>query len=336
MRILITGGAGFIGINAASRFIKRGEEVIILDNLSREGSKSNLKWLRKQGKFQLCKENLGFNWDSSNSKLFQKPFDVILHLAAQAAVTSSIIDPLNDFDVNACGTLLLLDNIRRSEQNPILIFSSTNKVYGNLEGIKLIEEEKGYRFADNRKGIDENQPLDLTSPYGCSKGCADQYVRDFARIYGMKTVVLRQSCIYGLNQFGIEGQGWLAWFIISHLSNKSVTVYGNGKQMRDILYIDDLLDCYDKAIENADAVKGEIYNVGGGPENQLSLLEFFDIISDLSGKAIKHEYGEERKGDQKIYVSDITKVKNALGWHPRVSVKEGILRLYNWIKEELC
>jgi len=336
MRILVTGGAGFIGTNAVARYLKRGDEVVIFDNLSRKGSELNWRWLLKQGDFQFYREDLKLCWDLQKDGFFREPFDVVLHLAAQVAVTDSINDPINDFDINAHETLLLLDSVRRAGWDPVFIFSSTNKVYGSLKKIRLIEEKKRYRFAGSRKGITENQLLDFHSPYGCSKGCADQYVRDYARIYGMRTVVLRQSCIYGPHQFGIEDQGWLAWFIVSHLSNKPITVYGNGKQVRDVLYIEDLLDCFDKVVENIDTVKGGIYNIGGGSENQISILEFFDMLLELTGEKVEYKYSKERQGDQKIYVSDITKAQNELNWKPCIPLKRGLVQLYDWIREELC
>lgn len=331
-RVLITGGAGFIGSNAAARYIRRGADVVILDNLSREKSVMNLEWLKKQGEFKFFKANVE---DTAALKsILEERFDIVLHLAAQVAVTTSIAYPIDDFRVNALGTLLLLEAIWRTRQDPIFIFSSTNKVYGSLENLDPIEEEKKYRFADRRVGIAEDYPIDFHSPYGCSKGCADQYVRDYARIYSLRTVVLRQSCIYGPRQFGIEDQGWVAWFIIACLASKPITIYGNGKQVRDVLYISDLLDCFDKVVENIDAAKGQIYNIGGGFSNQISPLQLIDFMIELGYKP-QYRHSEWRQGDQKIYISDIFKARAELGWMPQFPLKEGLIKLSDWIKEGL-
>ena len=258
---------------------------------------------------------------------------ILLHLAAQVAVTTSVTDPRNDFEINALGTFNVLEAIRNSGQDPICIFSSTNKVYGNLDDLDIIEGEKAYSFRGDIAGVTEDQLLDFHSPYGCSKGAADQYVRDYSRMYGLRTVVMRQSCIYGLRQFGIEDQGWVAWFIIAILLGKQLTIYGNGKQVRDILFVDDLLDSYDQAIKNIDTAAGKIYNVGGGPENQISLLQFLDLLGELIGKKIPHAYSTTRPGDQPIYVSDITRAGKELGWKPQTNYKDGIKKLYDWVVE---
>jgi len=336
LRILITGGAGFIGTNAVARYVKRDCDVVVLDNLSRKGSEINLRWLREQGKFKFIKANV--EDETLKQTLFQKmSFDIVLHLAAQVAITSSVINPMHDFNINAYGTLLLLEAVRQTSPDSVFIYASTNKVYGSLRELKLHEEAKRYYFDNRQRGITENQPLDFHSPYSCSKGCGDQYVRDYARIYDMKTVVMRQSCIYGPHQFGIEDQGWIAWFIIACLSCKPISVYGNGKQVRDVLHIADLLDCYDSAVKNIEVVKGKIYNIGGGPLNQLSVLELLDLLSTMSGKDVKYRHYEERPGDQKMYVSDISKAQTELGWSPHIQSKDGIQQLYNWIKESfLC
>lgn len=335
LRLLVTGGAGFIGSNAVARYMQRDHDVVVLDNLSRPKSEQNLEWLGKQGKFEFIKADIRDR--KALDRLFypKKPFDVILHLAAQTAVTTSIADPIYDFYVNAYGTLFLLEAVRRAGQDPVFIFSSTNKVYGSLDSIELIEGEKRYEFSRGKKAIAENQLLDFHSPYGCSKGCADQYVRDYARIYGLRTVVLRQSCIYGPHQFGVEDQGWIAWLAIACLSGKAITIYGNGKQVRDVLYIDDLLDCFDKVTENIKVAKGEVYNIGGGHLNRISLLEFLGILSEMTGRKITWDYSERRRGDQKIYVSDISKARDELDWIPRTRLKEGLQRLCNWLKGDL-
>ena len=327
-RVLITGGAGFIGVNAAEYFIKKGYRVSILDDLSRMGSNKNLSWLGRaySGNFSFTKGDVTQDFPKL-SRLADKA-DVILHLAAQTAVTTSVKDPRNDFSRNALGTLNILEATRRSKKRPLVIYSSTNKVYGGLEDLTVVEQKTRCAFKNLKTGVSESQSLDFHSPYGCSKGAADQYVRDYARIYDLDTVVLRQSCIYGPHQFGIEDQGWVAWFMIAALTGKPITIYGNGKQVRDILYISDLLDLYDLCIRNRKKVRGQIFNVGGGPDNTMSLLEFLPML----GK-IKYSFDKVRPGDQPIYVSNISKAKKILGWRPRVGVKEGIAKIGKWVKE---
>lgn len=333
MKILITGGAGFIGCNAAARYIKRGDEVVVLDNLSRRGTHLNLQWLKTLGKFEFVEGDIRDYGLLKGVCSREKGINAILHLAAQVAVTTSVTDPRNDFEVNALGTFNVLEAIRESGVSPAVIFSSTNKVYGNLEDMPVREGESRYQFEGEKRAVSEDQPLDFHSPYGCSKGAADQYVRDYARIYGLKTVVMRQSCIYGPRQFGIEDQGWVAWFIIAALTGKKITVYGDGKQVRDILYMDDLLDSFDAAIGNIDRCAGEVFNVGGGPDNSISLLEFLGLLEEFFGRKIDYTFSDWRPGDQKIYVSDIGKAGRRLSWNPRVSNREGIKRLYDWVAE---
>lgn len=330
MKILITGGAGFIGCNAAARYIGRGEKVIVLDNLSRRGADLNLEWLKTLGKFEFVEGDIR---DYSLLKgIFSREQDLsaVLHLAAQVAVTTSVTDPREDFEINALGTFNVLEAIRESGSSPAILFSSTNKVYGNLEDMPVAEEATRYAFSGGKTAVREDQGLDFHSPYGCSKGSADQYVRDYARIYGLKTVVMRQSCIYGPRQFGIEDQGWVAWFIIAALTGKKITVYGDGKQVRDILFMDDLLDSFDAAIEDIGRCSGEIFNVGGGPDNSISLLEFIGLLEELMGRKLEYSFAGWRPGDQKIYISDIAKAGRRLNWKPRVSNREGIARLYEW------
>ena len=331
MKILITGGAGFIGCNAAARYIKRGEEVIVLDNLSRRGTETNLEWLKTIGDFEFIKGDIRDKKFINNFFSERKKINVVLHLAAQVAVTTSVTDPRTDFDINALGTFNILEAIRENKLNPIVLFSSTNKVYGNLEDIDVIEEEKKYTFKEGKPGVTEDQNLDFHSPYGCSKGAADQYIRDYGRIYGLRTVVLRQSCIYGPRQFGVEDQGWVAWFIIANQLGKDLTLYGTGKQVRDILYIEDLIDCFDRAIANIDTAAGRVYNVGGGPKNQISLLQFLDLLSEITGRKITPAFADWRPGDQPIYVSDITKAKKELNWEPKTNYQKGIQTLHTWV-----
>jgi CDP-paratose 2-epimerase len=259
---------------------------------------------------------------------------VIVHLAGQVAVTTSVTDPRDDFESNALGTFNVLEAARLSGRDPIFIYSSTNKVYGGMEDVELVEEETRWRYRDLIHGCPETQPLDFHSPYGCSKGAGDQYVRDYARIYGLRSVVFRQSCIYGPRQFGVEDQGWVAWFMIAAVTGRPMTVYGDGKQVRDILYVDDLLDGYDAAVEKIDTASGEVYNLGGGPNNVMSVwAEFGPMLENLMGEPIEVARGDWRPGDQRVFYADIRKVEGELGWKPQVGVKEGIERLFNWVKE---
>ncbi len=331
-QVLITGGAGFIGINAAEYFINKGAKVTILDNFSRYGSKINVSKLKEKIKDKLkiietdIRENSGIlNKTVKNSQL-------ILHLAGQVAVTTSVINPREDFEINVVGTINLLEAIRKSGNNPILIYSSTNKVYGNLENTNIVEKKNRYEFKDFPYGISEKQDLDFHSPYGCSKGAADQYIHDYSRVYKLNTIVFRQSCIYGPHQFGIEDQGWVAWFIIALLKKEKIKIYGNGKQVRDILYIDDLLKAYELATDNINITKGNVYNIGGSYKNKISIwYEFKPILENLFSKKINAKFLPERIGDQKIFIADVRKSKKDFGWEPQVSYVEGINNLYKWI-----
>ena len=329
---LITGGAGFIGSNYAARLIARGEKVTIFDNLSRAGSRLNLEWLRSSlgdQSFTLINADIR---DVDAIKDAAREADVIVHLAAQVAVTTSVIKPREDFEVNALGTFNALEAARASNRKPIFIYASTNKVYGEMENIKVVEDETHHRYADFPEGMGEDQPLDFHSPYGCSKGCGDQYVHDFHRIYGLPTVVFRQSCIYGTRQFGMEDQGWVAWFVIAAVLGRPITIYGDGKQVRDVLFIDDLLDAYDAAIQKKEISSGKIYNIGGGPEKTLSVWkEFCPLLEKLLGRSLEVKWGDWRPGDQKVYVSDIRKVKRELDWEPKVGVEVGLRKLYDWV-----
>lgn len=334
MKILITGGAGFIGVNAAEYFLKKGAEVYLYDNLSRKGSSVNLDWIRKT--YPQVKFIKGDLLNIQSIKKAIKGKDVIIHLAAQVAVTTSVDKPQQDFEINAIGTFNMLEATRLCNKNAIFIYSSTNKVYGGLEKLKIIEKKKRYELKDSPLGISESMTLDFHSPYGCSKGAADQYVRDYARIYGLKTIVFRQSCIYGPHQFGVEDQGWVAWFIIALLKNKNITVYGNGKQVRDILHISDLVRAYDLAINKINKTQGQIYNIGGGYKNTISVWwEFGPMLEKLFGKKLKVNFSKERPGDQPIYISDINKAKKDFGWTPQINLNEGIEKLYLWLKENI-
>lgn len=334
-KILITGGAGFIGVNAADRFIRRGYEVTIFDNLSRKGTEHNLTWLNQEhpGKFNFIKGDIRYDLDILKQEIAK--CDFIFHLAAQVAVTSSILDPRNDFEINVLGTLNILELVRQSSNQPALIYSSTNKVYGDLEWLTAEEGDTRYGWKDCPHGITESTPLDFHSPYGCSKGAADQYVHDYSRIYRLKTVVLRQSCIYGYHQFGIEDQGWIAWFITALLLGKPLIVYGSGKQVRDILFIDDLTKLYEMIVENIEKVSGKIYNVGGGADNAISLLELLNILKTKYGLNTQFALAEPRTGDQKIFISNNLSLEKDLNWKPGIGIAEGLDKIIYWLKENL-
>lgn len=335
-KILITGGCGFIGSNLANYLLQnqKCEKVTVLDNLLRKGSKKNLDWLQKT-----YDDKLEFIFgDVRDYELVRKTVknkEIIYHLAAQVAVTSSVSNPREDFEINTLGTLNILEAARLSGTNPIIIFASTNKVYGEMKDIPVKDTGNRYTFKDLPDGISEERCLDFHSPYGCSKGAADQYVRDYSRIYGLRTVVFRMSCIYGTRQFGNEDQGWVAHFVISAVLKRPITIYGDGKQVRDVLFVDDLIKGYQLAIEKIDSVKGEIFNIGGGPKQTLSLLELIDWLEKKTGRAIEHRFAAWRPGDQEVYISNIAKAKRLLGWQPTITVSEGVERLYQWVVDNL-
>ncbi len=330
MRYLIVGGAGFIGINAASHYARQGHLVTVLDNLSRQGNRENVEGLRQKYSRvkvvvgDICSDRELLGREAANC-------DVLLHLAAQVAVTTSVKDPRTDFEINALGTLNILEAAREAPRPPIVLYSSTNKVYGGMEDLQVVEDGNKYHYAHLRSGISEDRQLDFHSPYGCSKGTADQYVRDYARIYGLRTVVFRQSCIYGPHQYGIEDQGWVAWFAVCNLLGRPVTVYGDGKQVRDVLYVDDLINVFNKAVDRIDEVSGRIYNIGGGPSNTLSLLELIDLLEQISGSKMTYSFSDWRPGDQRVYVSDVRRAQRELNWSPRISPPTGIVKMLDWM-----
>lgn len=331
-KILITGGVGFIGTNLAVNYLAKGHKVTIFDNFSRQGAYDNKSFI--QEKFPNTVFIKGDVRDRESLKKAVSGQEVIFHLAGQVAVTTSVENPREDFEINAEGTFNLLEQVRKAGTKPIFIFASTNKVYGGMENVKVMEGKTRYSYKDLPHGVSERFNLDFHSPYGCSKGAADQYVRDYSRIYDIPTVVFRQSCIYGPRQFGIEDQGWVAWFIIACTQGTSITIYGDGKQVRDVLYVDDLVELFDRAIDKIDVAKGKIYNIGGGPKNTLSVWsEFGPILQDLFGRKIEASFSSWRAGDQKIYVSDIRKAEKELGWRPKIEVKEGIEKLFNWVQK---
>ena len=333
MKILITGGAGFIGVNSANYFAKKGHQVVIFDNLSRKGSRKNLEWIKNECEVEFFPGDLRKFVDLVDVFNHNGKFNLILHLAAQVAVTKSVADPYDDFEINALGTFNLLEATRRYSPKAVFIYSSTNKVYGEMEDLNIIEQNGRYTYGDLSEGIDESQNLDFHSPYGCSKGAADQYCRDYHRIYNLKTIVLRQSCIYGYRQFGIEDQGWVAWFCIATALGKPITIYGDGKQIRDVLFIDDLIKAFELAYENRNKASGQVYNIGGGPENTMSLHELIDSLERQKRKKIPVRYDDWRPGDQKVFVGNIAKAKRELGWEPTVNPTTGVKKLYKWVKD---
>ena len=336
MKILVTGGAGFVGSHVAEYFSEKGYEVIALDNLKRGeilgkniSLEHNIEFLKGLNSVSFVKGDIR---DFSLLKNLRKDVDIIIHTAAQVAVTTSLKNPREDFEINVIGTFNVLEAARLSDA--AVVYCSTNKVYGdNVNGIPVAEKDKRYEFADDkyRNGIPENFPIDSCehTPYGCSKLAGDIYVQDYGHIYGLKTGVFRMSCIYGERQFGVEDQGWVAWFAIAALLNKPITIYGDGKQVRDVLYVKDLIRAYDLFINSN--LKQAVFNIGGGPENTLSLLELLDLLEELTGKRAKISYENWRPSDQKVYISDISKVKEKLRWNPKVDPKEGVKMLLSWI-----
>ncbi len=334
---LITGGAGFIGVNLADKILSEGKSVMIFDNLSRDGVENNLIWLKEKYPEKLHVMIADVR-NRTALKEAVKGADQVFHFAAQVAVTSSLLDPFYDFDVNAQGTLNLLEAIRHSDHKPSLVFTSTNKVYGELKHLDIIMNGTRY-YPENTQyrnnGINEEHNLDFYSPYGCSKGIADQYIIDYSRTFGLKTVVFRMSCVYGPHQFGTEDQGWVAHFLIQSLKKNPIVLYGDGKQVRDILFVDDLINALQLAQEKINNLSGKAFNIGGGVKNTVSLLEFVDLIEKVSGTKPLYNFSEWRTGDQKYYVSDINLFQSATGWLPKVSTKEGIQKLYNWIVQNV-
>lgn len=332
MKTIITGGAGFIGSNASSRYLKRGHQVIVIDNLAREGVTENLEWLRSQGA-GLEFHQVDIRDFDETARVFRqhRDADQILHLAAQVAVTTSVKDPREDFEINALGTFNVLEAVRQSNLRAPLIYSSTNKVYGEMTSVGVVERDGRYQYQSLPTGVSEEHNLDFHSPYGCSKGCADQYVIDYHRIYGLRSIVFRQSCIYGYRQFGAEDQGWVAWFMIASQLGRPITIYGDGKQVRDILFIDDLLDAYDAAFAAPDKAAGRAFNIGGGVNNVLSLRELLAFIEQRSGSRIRTGSADWRPGDQKVFISDIRRARTELGWSPKISCLQGLALLYDWI-----
>ena len=329
-KVLITGGAGFIGCNAALYFANRNWHVTVLDNLSRAGTDQNLAWLGEGAAFDFARADVR---DAAViDELFRHTrFDAVIHLAAQVAVTTSVTDPREDFMINALGTFNVLDAVRRHCPRSVFLFASTNKVYGKIAGATTQLAGTRHRYTNRPFGIDESEPLDFLSPYGCSKGAADQYTLDYARMYGIPAAAFRQSCIYGPRQFGIEDQGWVAWFAIAALLGRDITIFGDGKQVRDVLHVEDLVRAYEAAILAPDRIAGQAFNVGGGPRRVISLLDLVEMLERRLGHKIPLKWGDWRPGDQRAYVSDIRKLESALDWTPSIDVERGIDQLLDWV-----
>jgi CDP-paratose 2-epimerase len=335
-RTVITGGAGFIGSNLAHRLLLSGQRVLIFDRLSRPCVEKNLEWLLKSHGNLLDVEIADVR-SAAQLQLAVRDAGAVFHFAAQVAVTSSLDDPIDDFEINARGTLNLLEALRASPTPPPMMFTSTNKVYGALARTEVVKKKTRYSPADERlaaKGVSEECLLDFCSPYGCSKGAADQYVLDYAHSYKMPCAVFRMSCIYGPRQFGNEDQGWLAHFIIKSLAREPITIYGDGMQVRDVLFVDDLVDALLLAQEHMPRIAGEAFNIGGGPDNTVSLLELLDLIRELNAGECMIRFEPWRAADQRYYVSNTAKFRKATGWEPSVNVREGVRRLYQWLASQ--
>jgi CDP-paratose 2-epimerase len=336
MKILVTGGAGFVGSHVAEYFSKKGYEVVAFDNLKRGeilgkniSLEYNIEFLKTLDNVEFIKGDIR---DFSSLKDACKGVDVIIHAAAQVAVTTSLVNPREDFEINVVGTFNVLEAARLNDC--AVIYCSTNKVYGdNVNKIPVVEKDKRYEFADDRykNGIPEDFPVDLCehTPYGCSKLAGDIYVQDYGYVYGLKTGVFRMSCIYGERQFGVEDQGWVAWFTIATLLDKQITIYGDGKQVRDVLYVKDLVRAFDLFLESN--LKHEVFNIGGGADNTLSLLELLDLLEKLTGKRTEVKYDNWRPSDQKVYISNISKANELLKWKPEISLEEGVRKLVEWV-----
>ena len=335
MKVIVTGAAGFIGCHTVARLLAGGAAVVALDNLSRAGSTSNLEWLQaRPGDFHFCHGDIRSATDVERVFAAHRDADVVIHEAAQVAVTTAVADPRSDFDINALGTFNLLEATRLwLPAGTRFLYASTNKVYGKMDHVKVVEQEQRYAYECMPQGAKENEPLDFHSPYGCSKGAAEQYVRDYGRIYGLRSTVFRQSCIYGTRQFGVEDQGWVAWFTIAAVLGKQVTIFGDGKQVRDLLWVDDLVDLYLAALAQPEVSANKIYNAGGGAANTLSLLELVALLDARLGRPIHPLFSGWRPGDQKIFVANSEKAAAELGWKPKVSPKQGVDLLFDWVVE---
>ena len=334
--VLIVGGAGFIGTNLASYLASRGQRVRIYDDLSRAGVDRNLAWLQREYGEKIDARIADVR-DRERLREAVEGAEAVFHLAAQVAVTTSLVDPRHDFEVNARGTLEVLEAVRAQATRPPVVFTSTNKVYGCLPDLALADETTRWMPVDaelRTRGVGEDRPLDFRTPYGCSKGCADQYVLDYAHSYGIPATVFRMSCIYGPHQFGTEDQGWIAHFLIAAIRRARITIYGDGKQVRDVLFVDDLVDAFVRAWSRIGVLAGRAFNIGGGPEHTLSLVELLQQIEELRGERPELRREPWRPGDQRYYVSNTTAFTEATGWRPRVGPRAGVEALHGWLASE--
>ena len=336
MKLLITGGCGFLGSNLASDALERGDELAVFDSLYRNGSRENLNWLQGQGEFVFEHGDIRNQNDITRVIQNFKP-DAIFHLAGQVAMTTSIVNPHMDFEVNVMGTHNLLEAVRLYAPEAMVVYSSTNKVYGDLEQYSYRETETRYECIEKPNGFDESTQLDFHSPYGCSKGAADQYMLDYARIFGLRTVVFRHSSMYGGRQFATYDQGWVGWFCQKAIETKNntlkepFTISGTGKQVRDVLHADDMKCLYLAAVTHIDQAKGNAFNIGGGSDNSLSLLELFSLLEEITGIKLRYDHLPVRESDQRVFVADATKANELLHWKPEVSSREGVRRMFDWV-----
>lgn len=340
MNYLVTGGCGFVGSNIAARLIALGESVAVFDNLSRVGAESNLNWLRSLGGLEFVRGDIR-NADDVDALVRRMQPDVIFHLAGQVAMTSSMNDPRNDFEINVLGSINLLEAARARAPEAAIVYSSSNKAYGDLGNIRLTETETRYTAPDHSSGIDETMPLDFHTPYGCSKGAADQYMLDYARSFGLNTVVFRHSTIYGGRQFATFDQGWVGWFCRQALEAKRdpgrvpFTIAGDGKQVRDLLYVDDAVDCYLAAAGRISVARGQAFNIGGGMANSSSLVELFALLEKLLGEELRYTRLPWRHDDQRFFVANNAKAAGVIEWEPRLASETGVRRVLAWVEESM-
>ncbi|NSW88593.1 GDP-mannose 4,6-dehydratase [bacterium] len=335
MRILITGGCGFLGSNLAIHGIDSGYEIIVVDNFYRNGSQNNLEWLRSRGEFKFFEVDIA-DYEKLNKVFVDTKPDVVFHLAGQTAMTTSLNFPLEDFRINTIGSLNILECMRNVGNNCRAIYASSNKIYGDLNYIDIVEQDSRYSAPDYLNGFPETMKIDFSTPYGCSKGSADLYFLDYYKSYQSNVAVFRHSTMYGGRQYATVDQGWIGYFceeLIKPL-DKAIDIYGVGKQVRDILHCDDIVELYYSSIDNFDKIKGEAFNIGGGPENSLSLLELFNILEIKTGNSMKYNINPMRVSDQKVYISDISKIKDAIKWTPKVNIDSGIDMMLDWVKNK--
>lgn len=336
MKLLITGGCGFLGSNLAAEALRRGDELVVFDNLSRYGSTENRAWLLAQGAFRFVHGDIRNHNDVTRLVQEMQP-DAVFHLAGQVAMTTSIANPRMDFEINVMGSHSLLEAVRLHAPGAVVVYSSTNKVYGDLDQFTYSENATRYECVERPRGFDENTPLDFRSPYGCSKGAADQYMLDYARVFGLKTVVFRHSSMYGGRQFSTYDQGWVGWFCqkaaeaAKGSAREPFTISGSGKQVRDVLHADDMVRLYFAALEKIDGAAGQAFNIGGGLDESLSLLELFAMLESMTGVSLAYTRLPVRQSDQKVFVADISKAAQLLSWQPKVSCEDGVGRMLDWV-----